>query len=66
MKHYHRIMELFWLVTAVFTVFFAVYIIYKVGFAEGWLIITLPAISILLFFMRRYARKKHEDDGLKK
>lgn len=60
MHRYNRIMEFFWLVTAVVTLVLGVYIIQKKGWAENWLFITFPFIAAAMYSMRRYLRKKEE------
>lgn len=58
MQRYNRIMEIFWLVTAVVTLILGVYIIHKKGFADNWLFIFFPFLAAAMYAMRRHLRRK--------
>ena len=58
MKTYNRIMEVFWLAAAVFSVIAVGYLIKNIGFAEGGLWLALPVIALFMWYMRRRFRKR--------
>lgn len=65
MRKYNRIMEIFWLVVTVVTVFFSTYRVIKVGFSEGYVFLFMPVIAGILFGMRRRMRKKMDNHPTK-
>ena len=58
MKIYNRIMEVFWLAAAVFTLGLAIYLINEVGFSEGAIYLAMPVVSVILWYMRRNFRRR--------
>lgn len=60
MQRYNRIMEIFWLATAVVTLILGFYIIHEKGFTDNWLFLFFPFLAGAMYAMRRYLRKKEE------
>ncbi|MBN4061955.1 MAG: hypothetical protein COA57_12325 [Flavobacteriales bacterium] len=60
MKTYNRIMEIFWLVTAVLALALAVYTVRAKGIEENWYLLLFPVACVAMFALRRYMRKKIE------
>lgn len=60
MKKLARITEILWLVLAVGTAIMAVWKIAEVGFQQGRLWLFFPAITLAMFFFRRFMRRKLE------
>ena len=58
MRIYNRVMEMFWLAAAVFTLGVAIYLINDVGFSEGAIYLTMPVVSVILWYLRRNFRKR--------
>lgn len=61
MNKYNRIMEFFWLVTAVLTLLLGAYIINQKGFGDNnWVFLFFPLLASAMYAMRRHLRKKEE------
>lgn len=60
MKKLARITELLWLVLAVVTAVMAIWKIANDGFQQGKLWLFFPAITLAMFFFRRFMRRKLE------
>lgn len=60
MKRYNRIMEVFWLAAATLTLVVALQAIAVKGIKDSYLMLSFPVISLALYAMRRYFRKKVE------
>ena len=60
MKRYNKIMEVFWLVTAILTSVIAAYVIGKKGLADNYHFLFFPLIAGFLFGMRRFMRMRME------
>lgn len=56
-------MERFWLVIAILTAFYAVYMVGKNGLGESLMYLVFPIIAGALFYLRYYARKRFGRDN---
>lgn len=63
MNQYHKFMEKFWLVTAIISFLYAVYMIGKYGIAERGILLIMPVIAAALFYLRYFTRKRFERDN---
>lgn len=65
MRSLSRFMEYFWLALAIGTAVAAVWVIATEGFEKGGQWLFFPAVSLAMFFFRRFTRKRMqamEDD----
>jgi len=62
MNQYHKFMEKFWLIIAIATFIYAVYMIGKYGLAEQGILLIMPAIAAALFYLRYFTRKRFGQD----
>lgn len=62
MKKYHLIMEKFWLVAAILSFGYAVYLIGKHGIAQEGINLIMPVIAAALYYLRYYTRKRIEKE----
>jgi len=58
MEKYNRIMEYFWMVAAILSFLYAIYLLGATSLEEAWVFFIMPLIAGFLFAMRRYMRKK--------
>jgi F0F1-type ATP synthase membrane subunit a len=56
-------MEIFWLVTSIVLLIIAIMGISKKGFENSFQLLFFPPIAFLLYFLRRYWRKKIGNKG---
>lgn len=57
MRQFHRIMEIFWLSTAIFSLFISIYMVKAAGFKEGGIYLLLPFVATVMFILRRRYRR---------
>ncbi|MEX2597444.1 MAG: hypothetical protein WEC59_10995 [Salibacteraceae bacterium] len=62
MKKYHLIMEKFWLIAAILSFVYAVYMIGKFGLIESGIYLVMPFIAVALYYLRYYTRKRIEKE----
>jgi len=62
MKKYNLIMEKFWLVAAILSFIYAVYMVGKAGLIDAGIYLVMPAIAATLFYLRYYTRKRIEKE----
>lgn len=61
MNQYHKIMERFWLIVAIVSFVYAVYMMGKIqDIGESVIYLLFPLVAGLLFYMRYYTRKRYE------
>ena len=60
MRKVHRFMEHFWLALAIATLAAAIWVIAVDGFEKGSQWLFFPAIALIMFFFRRFARGRIE------
>lgn len=63
MKKYNRFMEMFWLVISVMSAIGVVYFYFFEGLNEHPIILFVPFTAFILFIIRRWFRKRIEDDN---
>lgn len=63
MKRYNRFMEVFWLVVAVFSAAGVIYFYFFEGNDDHPIILSVPFMAFILFIIRRWFRKRMENDN---
>jgi hypothetical membrane protein len=60
MKHnnINYILEIFWLITSIILVMIGIYNFFKLGFDAAYMFFIMSFLAVLLYFARRYLRKK--------
>lgn len=60
MSGYHKIMEIFWLAAAILSGMYAFYSLGKIGLEKTGILMALPFVALILFFLRFFTRKRLE------
>jgi hypothetical protein len=60
MNQYHKIMEKFWLLMAIVSFVYAVYMFGKRGLEDSMIYFLFPLVAAGLYYMRYFMRKKFE------
>ncbi len=63
MRKYNLFMEKFWMVIAIVSFVYGVYMIRKFGLADAGLYLIMPLIAGALYYLRSYARRRAEREN---
>jgi hypothetical protein len=63
MQKYNLFMEKFWMVIAIVSFVYGVYMVGKFGLADAGLYLLMPLIAGTLYYLRSYARKRAEREN---
>jgi hypothetical protein len=65
MRRYNQIMEKFWLVIAIVSFIYGVYMVGKIGLAQGGMYLIMSFVAVALFYLRYYANKRYKKEDQK-
>jgi len=57
-KRTNHILEIFWLIVAILSLFAGIHQTVTQGFGESWLFFLITLVGFMMFFLRRNLRKK--------
>lgn len=63
MGKYHKIMEYFWLTTAIAASIYVAMVINRTSFEESGVFLFMPVMAAAMFAVRRFMRKKAEQNS---
>ncbi len=58
----NHVLEVFWLIIAVFTLLLGLFLLVRDGFRESYMFFIMSGLSFLLFYARRSLRRKNDKD----